>query len=168
MSDSIDAMSGSAGAKLQKSLSNPDAVKPETKKKLEALGIDPSKIRTETEAQKKIKEAEAAQANAQVQHVNFQHPMGEVVEDAKKLASTLGMRVGNVEDVEKLLKDIDKQIKEFEKQVKDDKDDDRKKMVDGVRGVYEQIYAEYQQSIAEQKKITGNLDMLATYNKIRS
>ena len=168
MSDSIDAMSGSAGAKLQKALSNHDAIKPETKQKLEALGIDASKIKTETEAQQKIKEAESAQANAQVQSVHFQHPMGEVIEDAKKLAETLGMRVGNVEDVEKLLKDIDKQIKEFEKQVKDDKDDERKKMVDGVRGVYEQIYTEYQQSISEQKKITGNLDMLATYNKIRS
>ena len=166
MSDSIDAMSGSAGAKLQKALSNHDAIKPETKQKLEALGID---VRGSFGgSQQGIKEAESAQANAQVQSVHFQHPMGEVIEDAKKLAETLGMRVGNVEDVEKLLKDIDKQIKEFEKQVKDDKDDERKKMVDGVRGVYEQIYTEYQQSISEQKKITGNLDMLATYNKIRS
>lgn len=168
MSDSIDAMSGTSAIKFQKNLANHDAIKPETKQKLEALGIDPSQIKTEKEAQKKIQEAESAQANAQVQQGQFHHPMGEVIQDAKKIAEAIGIRVGNVEDVEKLLKEIDKQIKEFEKQVKDDKNDDRKKMVDGVRGVYEQVYAEYQQAISEQKKITGNLDMLATYNKIRS
>lgn len=168
MSDSIDAISGSSAVRLHKNFSNQDAIKPETKQKLDALGIDASQIKTEKEAQKKIKEVESAQANAQVQQGQFHHPMGEVVQDAKKIAEAIGIRVGNVEDVEKLLKEIDKQLKEFEKQVKDDKDDDRKKMVAGVRGVYEQVYAEYQQAISEQKKITGNLDMLATYNKIRS
>lgn len=168
MSDAIDAMSGSSGIRFQKEFKNHDAIKPETKQKLEALGIDASKIKTEKEAQKKIQEAESAQANAQVQQGQFHNPMGEVVQDAKKIAETIGIKVSQVEDIEKLLKEIDKQIKEFEKQVKDDKDEDRKKMISGVRGVYEQVYTEYQQAISEQKKITGNLDMLATYNKIRS
>lgn len=169
MSESIDAISASSHAQLKSGAQN--AIKEETKKKLEALGIDPNSVKTEAEAQQKIKEAEAAQANAQVQgtqNINFSHPMGEVIEDAKELAAKIGLRIGNVDNVEKLLNDIDKKIKEFEEEVKNDKDDERKKMVAGVRGVYEQIHTEYEKSIEEQKKITNNLDMIATYNMIRS
>ena len=92
MSESIDTISMSKTAS-KFSINNQDKISEETKKKLEALGIDPSTVKTETEAQQKIKEAESAQANAQVQGVQINSPMGEIVQDAKDLAEKIGLSI---------------------------------------------------------------------------
>lgn len=167
MSESIDTISMNTSAS-KFSINNHDKLSEETKKKLEALGIDPSTVKTETEAQQKIKEAESAQANAQVQGVQINSPMAEIVQDAKDLAEKIGLSTSNIGDFEKFLEKIDKRIKEFEKEVENDKDDERRKMVDGVRGFYEDIKAEYEKFIMERDKITNDLDIIATYNMIRS
>lgn len=164
MSESIEAISGSSAFKQRP---QQDTIKPETREKLEALGIDPSTVKTETEAQQKIKEAESAQANVQVNQPNQSNPVQQVIEDAKELAEKIGISVSEVSDISKLLETIDKQISNFEKQCKDDEDELRKSMAAGVRQEYNRIIHEFEDVQRNQSKITGNLDMLASYNKVR-
>jgi len=166
MSDSINAINSAAFQK--KGETAQDKIKPETKKKLEALGIDPSKIKTETEAQKKIKEVESVQANQSVQQGYQANPMQQVFTDAKKLAETIGIQVDKIDNLDKLFDKMDKTIKDFENQARNDVDDDRRNMVSIVRQEYEKIHAQYLSAQADSQKITTNLNSMATYNKIRS
>lgn len=163
MSEKIDKISVTESVKKFDAIKK-DLVTDETKSKLKSLGIDASNIKTETEAQKIIKEAESAQANAS----HFQHPMGEVLKDAKQLAEKIGIRVESIDNVEKILQTIDKQLKIYEKQVVDDVGDERKDMVAGARREYRKIKADFEKSMAEQSKISANLDMMAVYNVVRS
>lgn len=163
MSEKIDKISVTESVKKFDAIKK-DLVTDETKSKLKSLGIDASNIKTETEAQKIIKEAESAQANAS----HFPHPMGEVLKDAKQLAEKIGIRVESIDNVEKILQIIDKQLKIYEKQVVDDVGDERKDMVAGARREYRKIKADFEKSMAEQSKISANLDMMAVYNVVRS
>jgi hypothetical protein len=162
MSDKIDALSNGTIHNFK----NNTGLKPKTKQKLEALGIDASKIKTETEAQEKIKEAESAQANAPIAMTS--DPMREVFKDAKDLAEKIGLNVRDYPQIKDLLDAIDKRIKEFEKETEHDKEDDRKKMVAGVRSLYEDIHNDFLTAQSEQNKILSNIAMMATYNMVRS
>ena len=163
MSDSIEAI---GAFQNQQQTQRVEGIKPETKKKLEALGIDPKQIKTESEAQKKIKEAEAAQANMSINAGQNTNAMQKVFTETKNLAEKIGINPNQFDDVNKLYEAMDKRIKTAEAQTRDNPQE--RGIVAGVRQEYDQIYSTYLSLQNQQSKITNNLDMLATYNKIRS
>ncbi|MBR1754837.1 hypothetical protein IJ732_08390 [bacterium] len=143
-----------------------DAVTDETLKKLEELGIDPSTIKTETEAQQRIKEAESAQANTSAQPPV--QSLDTAVKNLRELAEKIGIHVEKGDDIQRLTDTIDRRIREFEKQVENDIGTERKEMVESARRWYREIKNDLEHALNEEKKVTKNLEMMATYNVVRS
>lgn len=83
-----------------------------TKLKLEALGIDPSTVTTEAQAQTLIAQAEAAkqQNNAGQQQQGGNSSEQELLSEAKKLATEVGVTVSSNDSLDDIVDNISKEI----------------------------------------------------------
>lgn len=83
-----------------------------TKLKLEALGIDPSTVTTETQAQTLIAQAEAAkqQNNAGQQQQGGNSSEQELLSEAKNLATEVGVTVSSNDSLDDIVDNISKEI----------------------------------------------------------
>lgn len=83
-----------------------------TKLKLEALGIDPSTVTTEAQAQTLIAQAEAAkqQNNAGQQQQGGNSSEQELLSEAKKLATEVGVTVSSNDSLDDIIDNISKEI----------------------------------------------------------
>ena len=79
-------------------------LKPETIKKLKALGIDPSTVKTESEAQSRIAQAEKQKQNTQSvqpQQSSSNVDMKQLQDDIKTLGDKLGIDTTTIKDLDK-------------------------------------------------------------------
>lgn len=83
-----------------------------TKLKLEALGIDPSTVTSEVQAQTLIAQAEAAkhQNNAGQQQQGGNSSEQELLSEAKNLASQIGVTVSSNDSLDTIIDNISKEI----------------------------------------------------------
>lgn len=83
-----------------------------TKLKLEALGIDPSTVTTEAQAQTLIAQAEAAkqQNNAGQQQQGGNSSEQELLSEAKNLATKVGVTVSSNDSLDDIVDNISKEI----------------------------------------------------------
>lgn len=83
-----------------------------TKLKLEALGIDPSTVTTEAQAQTLIAQAEAAkqQNNAGQQQQGGNSSEQELLSEAKNLATEVGVTVSSNDSLDDIIDNISKEI----------------------------------------------------------
>lgn len=83
-----------------------------TKLKLEALGIDPSTVTTEAQAQTLIAQAEAAkqQNNARQQQQGGNSSEQELLSEAKNLATEVGVTVSSNDSLDDIVDNISKEI----------------------------------------------------------
>lgn len=160
MTSSISAISGSLVGTSSSGSST--ALTDVTKKKLEALGIDTTNIKTESDGQAKLQEAQAAQAAAQHQGKHHgTNPMESIEDGAKSLAAQMDIAVGTKDDIGTVFSNISTKIEELQASAGDDQT--KKSEVDGYQKQYDTLYREYSQAMAA-KKMTG-ASALANYNK---
>ena len=82
-----------------------------TKQRLEALGIDPSTVTSEAQAQILIAQAEAAkQQNNSGQQQGGNSSERELLSEAKNLASTVGVTVSSNDTLEDIVDNISKEL----------------------------------------------------------
>lgn len=83
-----------------------------TKMKLEALGIDPSSVTSEAQAQQLIAQAEATkhQQNSQQQQQGGNSSERELISEAKKLAAKVGVTVSTNDTLDDITGNIAEQI----------------------------------------------------------
>lgn len=160
MTSAISSIS-SVSVASSSSASSSSALTEDTKKKLEALGIDTSNIKTETEGQQKLKEAQAAQASAQ------QKPQSntsmEIVEDnAKSLASKIGAVVGNDDKIDDIFDKISTKISDLKASAGND--ETKKSAAEAFDSEYNTLYSEYNRVLSSMK-MTG-ATALGNYNKV--
>lgn len=158
MSDSINAISANSSASQANSASS--ALNSATKKKLEALGLDPKKYTTEAAAQEAITEAQAKQ-----QPSPPPKPDGTSFETIKTkvqdLASKIGIAVGTNDKTADILTKISNQITELKSAAGTDAS--KLSAVNGYQSQYTTISSELSQ-LESAKNMTG-ASALANYNK---
>ena len=166
MSDSISAIS-SASAGGVKSSGSSTALTDATKKKLEAMGIDTSKIKTETDGQTKLKEAQASQGSASAQG-KHQPPQGasqmkSIEEEATALAGKMNVDVKKGDKIDDILSNISQKITGL--QASAGTDESKKSEVGNYQSEYNKISTEYQSLKTAQSMLSNSLNGLANYNK---
>jgi len=171
---SVNAISSISSASATSSSSS-TVLTDTTKKKLEALGIDASKIKTETEGLQKLKEAEAQQAAQAAQSAQGQQQQNgassqtdAIKTQATSLASQLGISVSDKDTVEDILENIGTKLSAMSVQAANDPQ--KMQELKGYESQFASISSEYvniqTQQQQSQSQISGSLDSLATYNKI--
>ena len=84
-----------------------DELKPSTKMRLEALGIDPATVQTEAQAQILIAQAEAApRQNNSGKQQGGHSSREQLVSEAKELASDVGAKVSSQDTLEDIIENI--------------------------------------------------------------
>lgn len=158
--------------------SNSNQISEETRKKLEALGIDTSNIKTEAEAKAKIEEAQmmaqASQLQPQIQGNNKSeqystqqkdnNSLESIKEDAKALAAQMGISLSQNGSIADYLNKILHKINESNSISGIEKNNNN--YTKDYLNQYNNIYKKYQEIQSAQSMITGSLDQLAMYNKI--
>ena len=131
-----------------------------TKKELEALGIPAEEGMTEAQAQTKIREARAEQAQRQ----GFSGTrMAEVTSDIKSLAATLGLSIEDDESVEDILVEISE---ELEAQI--DEAEGNPQELSALMGYFRKLSAldvEYTTIQQGQAKLFNAMEMISQTNK---
>lgn len=166
MSNSINNFNLTRDLKQHQKLLNTQ-LKEETKKILEEFGIDPSTVTTEMEAQQKIKEAQSAQVNSDVVPTQtFKgNPMQKILADARDLAQRLDINSdGN--NISDLLKNIEDRIAGFG--LNGSEDLEQQQILEALKEEFNGITSVFNQAQQGQAKISGDLKLLASYNKLNS
>lgn len=148
----------------------------ETKKKLEALGVDTKNIRTEQEGQKKLKEVQAAQQAQQTQQsqqaqATQQQPsqqqsgsMASLISDVKDLAREVGVSVPQGAKIENVFDDIQNKITQIRLSKVNSIDKDSEAMAASYQMRYDYLYNQFQSKAQARSMITNSLNALASYN----
>lgn len=161
MTDAISSISSSSAA--SSNVSTAAKLSEDTKKKLEALGLDPAKYTSEAAAQAAIASAQQAQQAQQPQG----QPQGgntsmETIEtNVKALAAKMGVNVGNNDKIDDIFDNISAKISELKASA--GTDETKKSEVSGYEAEYATLSGEYAQASATQN-MTG-ASALASYNK---
>lgn len=148
---SINSASASKGASSGSGLSE------DTKKKLKALGLDPTKYKSEAEALAAIKEALAKLQQKQAASAT---PQDEIQEKIFSLAASLNISVSKTEKPEDILAKISSKISEMESS----EEKTSKNELSVLKSEYSNLYNEYTK-IKSANNMTG-ADAMANYNKI--
>ena len=141
----------------------------ETKSKLQALGLDPSKYTTEAQGQKALTEAQAAQ-NSQAAQAGAQHqhaPHGgesSIKAEVQALAAQIGIPVGSKDKISDILANVSEKISELKASAGNDPT--KLAQVNSYQSQYTAISGEIAQKQSSESKLTGSLQGLANYNKI--
>ena len=163
MTDAISSVSSNSAASSSSNSSSAAKISDETKKKLEALGLDPSKYTSEAAAQAAITEAQQAQQaqQAQAQPKNSGTSMETIEDSVKNLASKMGVPVGNNDKVDDILGNLSDKISELKTSA--GTDETKKTEATAYDNEYFTLNAEYTQATAAQN-MTG-ATAVAVYNK---
>lgn len=127
----------------------------ETKKKLKALGVDVSKITSESEGQQALAEAQAKQAPKQAQ------PAQETIKtQVDSLASSIGVNVSNQDKISDILTKISNELSVLKAEAANDP----KKLADlkGFQDKYTSVSNAYQQ----EQSLKKGMDATASYNRL--
>ena len=161
MTDAISSI-GSNSVANTSSKSSSTALSDDTKKKLQALGLDPSKYTTEAQAQAAIT---AAQAQQQSQQQGAQKPGGSsfssIKTEVQDLASKMGINVGNNDKTSDILNNISDKISELKSSA--GTDPTKLSELNGYQSQYTSISSELSQLEASHN-MTG-ATVLSDYNK---
>lgn len=143
----------------------------DTKKKLEALGVDTFKIKTESEGLSvlsQIKEAQAAQAVQQAQKPDSMPQMDNLREQIASLASKVGVSLSPDGSPSDAMIAISNAITVMRIQAANNVDKISK--VDSCQAQYDAISSSLavleSQKSSTQNQITGGMSAIANYNKI--
>lgn len=155
---SVNAISSSFSASSA-SGSSTSQLSEDTKKKLQALGLDPTKYTSEAQAQAAIQEALARQTQQppKPEAVN----MDSIKTEVQELASSMGVTVGSNDKIDDILNNISLKITEL--QASAGTDSSKLADVNSYQTKYTTIENELSQLKAS-KSMTG-ANALANYNK---
>lgn len=156
---SIDAVSSVSTSSLSSTSSSSSALSDDTKKKLEALGLDPTKYTTEAQAQAAITAAQEKQAQQSQQGGSNSYES--IKTEVNSLASTMGIEVGSNDKLEDILDKISTQITTL--QASAGTDATKLADVNNYQAQYTTITSELSK-IEAAKNMTG-ASALANYNK---
>jgi hypothetical protein len=161
MSSSISSISSSTAQQIATSSCSNSQLSETTKKRLEALGIDPSTVQTEAQAQILITQAEAAknQQNSSQQGGNSSEQ--QLMSEAKELATSVGVSVSSSDSLDDIIDKISDQI-----QVMLNSDDQSKvSMAQGYQTQLESISDRVSNVQTTQQNIFNSMDMISVSNK---
>lgn len=163
MTGSISAIGNSSSGSISNN-SGSTKLTEETKKKLQALGIDTSNIKTEAEGQAALKEAMAKQAAANHHHDPSKSMSEKTIEDqAKSLASQMGVSVGNNDTLDVILSNISNKIDELQSSA----GNDQTKLADlnNYKAKFATLSDEFSQLTVSRSMINNSLQGMANYNR---
>ncbi len=154
---------------------NYDALTQATRLRLEALGIDTSNIRTESEGQLKLREVQNGSTVNKSKKSNSDSDdsskktggtnpsMDSIRQDVKALAADVGVSYSESDDVDEVLLSIENKIKSLASDV-DPANEAQAEEVKSYQSRYDSIYMSYKSAQSSQAMLTQGLDMLASYN----
>lgn len=134
-----------------------------TKLKLEALGIDPSMVTTEAQAQTLIAQAEAAkqQNNAGQQQQGGNSSEQELLSEAKNLATEVGVTVSSSDSLDDIIDNISKEIQVM----LNSGDQSKVSSAQGYQAQLASISGRAEAIQSTQQNIFNAMDMISVSNK---
>ena len=139
--------------------SSSSALSEDTKKKLQAVGLDPAKYTSETQAQQAIKEAEEKkEGHKKAQGAN---PFETIKTEVQELASAMGLTVGGNDKISDIMSNISDKISELKSTAGSDQT--KLSEIDGYNSQFTTISTELAQM--EAAKSMKGATALANYNK---
>lgn len=134
-----------------------------TKLKLEALGIDPSTVTTEAQAQTLIAQAEAAkqQNNAGQQQQGGNSSEQELLSEAKNLATEVGVTVSSNDSLDDIIDNISKEIQVM----LNSGDQSKVSSAQGYQAQLASISGRAEAIQSTQQNIFNAMDMISVSNK---
>lgn len=155
--DAVSSMGGASSASISSGASS-SKISEDTKKKLRALGLDPSRYTSEAEAQAAIQEAMSKQI---AQKPNGADGFKQIEEEAKALAAQMGVSVGNNDKLDDIMSSISSKIDELKSSA--GSDENKLAQVNDYSAKFSAISNELTQLQAA-KNMTG-ATALGNYNK---
>lgn len=132
-----------------------------TKMRLEALGIDPSSVTSEAQAQILIAQAEAAQSqNNSGQQQGGNSSEQELLSEAKSLAQSVGVSVSTQDSAEDIIVKISEKLEVMAK------DPTQSKQVEGYQAQLESLAQRADVIVNTQQNIFNTMDMISLSNKL--
>lgn len=134
-----------------------------TKMRLEALGIDPSSVTTEAQAQILIAQAEAAtkQNNSgQQQRGGNSTSQQQLLSEAKTLAQTVGVSVSDSDGLEDIIEKISNKLQIM------GKDPSKAQMVQTYQSELETLAQKADVVVTRQQNIFNTMEMISLSNKL--
>lgn len=172
--NAINNMQNTASVSANKST---QALTEATRLKLETLGIDTSKIKTESEGQLKLKEAQGNQSSQNAQNTqakqqqNAATQVQQIDNQIKLLASQVGVQIGNNDNLNTVLNNIANRISQLMVEAANEPQklqqvklfqDSFTLIISEVANLQEQQEANKKQ----QSQLTNSMNNMASYNKI--
>mgnify|MGYP001805805869 CR=1 FL=1 len=135
-----------------------------TKAKLEALGIDTSKIKTEAQGQAILKAIEKRKKELHgILGPQEQPPKDNVKAEAKNLASAVGISASDDDTTNEILNKISAKLKQLRQSAGDDKE--KLAQVKQFEGKYQEISGQVSDTPEAKAKLSASMDALANMNK---
>ena len=162
MSSSISSLSSAQAGAVSTYQNN--TLSAATKQKLEALGIDPSSVTSEAQAQALISQAEATQHQ---QNANSEHNGGgnsseqELMSEAKSLATTVGASVSSDDTLDDIISNIDTKIQAM----LNSGDENQFKLAQGYQSQLASLSERADTVTSTQNNIFNAMDMVSVSNK---
>ena len=160
---SVNAVGSVNSSSSAASTSSSSAISEDTKKKLQALGLDPSKYTSEAQAQTAITQAQAQQQSQQdgAKKSGGSGSFATIKTEVQDLASKMGVSVGNNDKASDILSNISDKISELQSSA--GTDPTKLSELNGYQSQYTSISSELSQLEAS-RNMTG-ATALADYNK---
>ena len=171
----VSSINNVANALNVNSLNSTQALTDATKNKLEALGVDTSKIKTESEGQLKLKEAQSgtqsSQNTQQNQQQNNVNQIQQINEQVKLLASQVGVEINKSDNLNTVLNNISAKIQVMAVEaVQDPQKLQQVKIYQDaltlIKGEVAGLQAQKEQQEQKQQKLASSMDIMASYNKM--
>ncbi len=162
MSSSISSLSSAQAGALSTYQNN--TLSAATKQKLEALGIDPSSVTSEAQAQALISQAEATQHQ---QNANSGNNGGknsseqELMSEAKSLATAVGASVSSDDTLDDIISNIDTKIQAM----LNSGDENQFKLAQGYQSQLASLSERVDSITSTQNNIFNTMDMVSVSNK---
>lgn len=137
-----------------------------TKAKLDALGVDTTSIKTETQGQVALSAAQTkqeAQKSAH-SHQGGNSSMESIKNEAKSLASQVGVSVSDEDKVDDILSKVASKISEL--QVAAGTDETKLAQVQQYQSQYDSISSSLSNMQAAKAQLSSSMDNMASYNKM--
>jgi hypothetical protein len=136
----------------------------ETKRKLKALGIDPTTVTSEAQAKKLIEKAEAnssVKETTKTEDKSVSTSESEVLTKAKNLAQKMGVKLSKNMSIDEILKSISEKISEM----LNSEDDGAQELAKGFQQEFSEISNEYTPVKQNQNSMYAMLTQSANINK---
>ena len=130
-----------------------------TKLRLEALGIDPTSVSTESQAQHLIAQAE----DARKQGTTLKHggtTREQLTSEAKQLAQKVGARFSDRDSLEKILENISYKLNNMSKNHEDNE------VIQIIQARLSDIAERAEETVKTQKNIFNEMEMISVSNKL--